>query len=83
MQAYENETLHMFSKTIGDKSCACVCVCVCARARVCVLRIPITKDKILPFSNYKVRMYSFLQKYAAHLKPSSVTTVSEHWSVPG
>jgi hypothetical protein len=34
-----------------------VCVCVC----VCVLRILITKDKILPFSNYNVRIYNFLQ----------------------
>jgi hypothetical protein len=35
----------MFSKTIDDEP---VCVYV--------LRIPITKDKILPFSNYNVRI---------------------------
>jgi hypothetical protein len=27
---------------------------------VCVLRILITEDKILPFSNYNVKTYNFL-----------------------
>jgi hypothetical protein len=49
MQVYENKTLHMLDKTIDDEA-ACVCV----------LRILITKDKILPFSNYNVRICSFL-----------------------
>jgi hypothetical protein len=38
----------MLNKTIDDKP---VCVCVW---------IVITKDKILPFSNYNVRIYNFL-----------------------
>jgi hypothetical protein len=33
---------------------------------VCVIRILFTKDKILPFSNYNVRIYNFLQQFAAH-----------------
>jgi hypothetical protein len=33
---------------------------------VFILRIIITKDKILPFSNYKVRIYNFLQNFAAY-----------------
>jgi hypothetical protein len=43
----------MLNKTIDDEP---VCVCVC----VYVLRNLITKDKILPFSNYNVRIYNFL-----------------------
>jgi hypothetical protein len=49
----------------------CVFFCVC----VCVLRILITNDKILPFSNYNVRIYNLLQKFAAHLKPCGGTPV--------
>jgi hypothetical protein len=49
MQAYVNKTQHTLDKTIDDKP---VCVCV--------LRILITKDKMLPFSNYNVRIYNFL-----------------------
>jgi hypothetical protein len=41
----------MLDKTIDDEP---VCVCLC------VLRILITKDKILPFPNYNVRIYEFL-----------------------
>jgi hypothetical protein len=51
MQAYENKTQHMLNKTIDDEP-----VCVCAY----VLRILITKDKILSFSNYNVRIYNLL-----------------------
>jgi hypothetical protein len=39
----------MLNKTIDDEP---VCVCV--------LRIQITKYKILPFSNYNVRIYNLL-----------------------
>jgi hypothetical protein len=49
---------------------------------VCVLRILITKNNILPFSNYNVRIYNFLQKFAAHLKPCGGTPLAEHWTVP-
>jgi hypothetical protein len=42
--------------------------CVC----VCVLRIMITKDKILLFSNYNVRICNFLYKLAAHLLRNTV-----------
>jgi hypothetical protein len=59
----------MLNKTIDDKS---VCVCVC------VLRIVITKDKILSFSNYNVRIHNLLIKFALHLKPCGGTPVSEH-----
>jgi hypothetical protein len=45
MQAYENKTLHMLDKTIDNEP---VCVCI--------LRILITQDEILPFSNYNVRI---------------------------
>jgi hypothetical protein len=41
----------MLDKNIDDEP---VCVCVC------VLRILITKDKILPFSNYNVEIQNFL-----------------------
>jgi hypothetical protein len=46
---------------------------------VCVLRILITKDKILPFCKYNVQIY-FLQKIAAHLKPCGGTPVAGHCS---
>jgi hypothetical protein len=46
---------------------ACVCVCV--------LRILITKDKKLFFSEYNMRIHSFLQKFAAHLIPCGSTPV--------
>jgi hypothetical protein len=46
---------------------------------VCVLRIPITKDKMMFFSNYNVQVYNSLQKFAAHLKPCGGTQVAEHW----
>jgi hypothetical protein len=49
MQAYENKTLQVLDKTIDDEP---VCVCV--------LRILITKDKILSFSNYNVRIWHLL-----------------------
>jgi hypothetical protein len=49
---------------------------------VCVLRILITKDKILPFSNYNLRIYNFLHKFAARLKPCSGTPVAEHCTRP-
>jgi hypothetical protein len=62
----------MLNKTIDDEP---VCVCVC------VLRILTTKDKILYFSNYNVRIYSFLQKFAAHLTPCGGTPVAEHGSI--
>jgi hypothetical protein len=42
MQAYENKT-HTLDKTIDEEPTS-----------VCVLRILITKDKILTFSNYNV-----------------------------
>jgi hypothetical protein len=45
----------MLDKTIDDEL-VCVCVCEC----VCVLQILITKDKILPFSNYNVQICNFL-----------------------
>jgi hypothetical protein len=45
----------MFNKTIDDEL-VCVCLCVCVR----ILQILITKDKILPFSNYNVRINNFL-----------------------
>jgi hypothetical protein len=54
MQAHENKTQHMLNKTIGDEPLSVsvsVCVCVC---------VYIVKDKILPFSNYNVRIYNFL-----------------------
>jgi hypothetical protein len=60
----------MLDKTIYDEP---VCVCVC------VLQILITKDKILSFSNNNVRIYSFLQKFAAHLKSYGGTPIAEHW----
>jgi hypothetical protein len=63
----------MLNKTIDDDEPVCVCVCVCARVRV------ITKDKMLPFSKYNVRIY----KFAAHLKPCDSTPAAEHcpkWS---
>jgi hypothetical protein len=41
----------MLNKTIDYEP---VCVCVC------VLRILINKDEILPFPNYNVRIYNFL-----------------------
>jgi hypothetical protein len=58
----------MLGKTMDDEP---VCVCVC----VCVLGILITKGKLLPLSNYNLRIYNFLQKLAAHLKPCSGTPV--------
>jgi hypothetical protein len=49
MQAYENKTLHMLDKTIDDEP-----LCACA------LQITITKDNMLPFSNYNVGICDFL-----------------------
>jgi hypothetical protein len=51
MQACENNTLHALNKTIDDGP---MYMCVC------LLRILITKDKVLPFSNYNVGIYNFL-----------------------
>jgi hypothetical protein len=34
--------------------------------------------QILPFYNYNVRIYNYLQKFAAHLKPCGGTPVAEH-----
>jgi hypothetical protein len=51
MQAYENKTQHILNKTIDDEPVS---------VRVCVLQSLITKDKILPFSNYNMRIYNFL-----------------------
>jgi hypothetical protein len=42
----------MLNKTIDDKTSVCVCECV--------LQILIMKAKILPFSNYNVRIYNSL-----------------------
>jgi hypothetical protein len=47
MQAYENKTQRILNQTNDDEP-------------VFALRILITKDKILPFSNYNMRIYSFL-----------------------
>jgi hypothetical protein len=47
---------YMLDKPIDDepvRACACACVCV--------LRILITIDKVLPFSNYNVRIYNLLK----------------------
>jgi hypothetical protein len=48
-----NKILHVLNKTIDDEP---MCVYVC----VCVLRILMTKDKVLPFSNYNVLICNFL-----------------------
>jgi hypothetical protein len=53
MHAYENKTQHTLYKTIDDEP-----MCVCA----CVLWIPITKGKILPFSNYNLGIRNLLLK---------------------
>jgi hypothetical protein len=47
MQVHENKKLHVLDKNIDDEP-------------ACVLRILITKDKILLFYNYNLRMYSSL-----------------------
>jgi hypothetical protein len=47
---------------------------------VCLLRILIREDKLLPFSNYRVQIYNFFQKFVAHLKPYDGTPVVEHCS---
>jgi hypothetical protein len=57
MQAHENKPQHMLGKTVDH-----------APVYMCVLRNLITKDKILPFSNYNARICNFLQRFAAHLK---------------
>jgi hypothetical protein len=49
MHAFENKTQHMMNKTIDAEP-----------MYVSVLQILITKDKILPFSNYNVRIHNFL-----------------------
>jgi hypothetical protein len=51
---------------------------MCVYIYIYILRILITKDKILPFSNYNVRIYNFLYKFAEHLKPCGGTPVAEH-----
>jgi hypothetical protein len=74
LQAYENKTAHRMDKTVDvepvcvrvrERVCVCVCVrvreSVCACVCVCVLRILITKDKILSFPNCNVRIYSSLK----------------------
>jgi hypothetical protein len=66
MQAYENKTQHMLNKIIGYEP---LCVCV--------LRTLITKDKILPFSNYNVRTYNFY-KHSRH----TCNLVVAHWCAP-
>jgi hypothetical protein len=43
------KTKHKLNKTINAEP-----------VHMCILRILIAKDKILPFSNYNVRMYNFL-----------------------
>jgi hypothetical protein len=53
----------MLDKTFDDEP---LCVCVC------VLRILITKDKILPFSNYKVQ---FLTKIRGNLRAEIITRI--------
>jgi hypothetical protein len=45
---------------------------------VCFLRIVITKDNILRFSNCIVRIYDLLYKFAAHLKTYGCTPVANH-----
>jgi hypothetical protein len=57
MQAYENKTLHMLYKTIEDEP---LCLWESESESVCVLWIIITKDMILPFSNYNVQICNFL-----------------------
>jgi hypothetical protein len=61
----------MLNKTMVDEP---ICMCMC------VLRILIAKDEILPFSNYNVRIHNLLQKFAAHLKPCGGTPIAKHWS---
>lgn len=45
----------------------CVRACMCTHAHT--LQILIMKHKILPSSNQNERIYYFLWKYVAHLKP--------------
>jgi hypothetical protein len=37
----------------------------------------VTEVKLLPFSDPNVRIYNFLQKFAAHLKPCGSTPVAQ------
>jgi hypothetical protein len=60
----------MFDKTIDELLCVCVCV----------LQILITKDKILPFSNFNIQL---LIKFAIHLYRCGGTPVAKHCSKAG
>jgi hypothetical protein len=55
VQLHENKALHMLNKTIRGEY---VRMCVRAFIYKSVLKIP--KDSIFIFSNYNLRMYSFL-----------------------
>jgi hypothetical protein len=79
MQAYTNKPQGTFVKAVdGDWN---VCVRLRARAHVYVLRTLITKDKILPFSNYNAEIHIFINNFAAHLVPCGGTPIANHWLI--
>jgi hypothetical protein len=61
VQAYENNVIHVEKHML---------------ITMCVLRILVTNDTLWPFSKYNVRMCSFLQEFAAHLKPYGDTPIA-------